>query len=140
MNDYLWTLLLLLGYIILSLLGRKKKRAAPAQKPASRSMEEALKDLLGYAAPAPSQPEHFGVHEVPFVPESAAPEGPLAQDPLIPDALISQPQQAAATPNPNPWSKKLSTPPSAREAFILSVIFGAPRAMRSPIRHPGTSH
>lgn len=139
MNDYLWTLVLLLGYIILSLLGRKKKRKAPAQKPASRSMEEALQDLLGYAAPAPAQPEHFDIEDVPFLPESSAPEAPVPQDPLIPDAPILQPLKAAAPPPPNPWSAKLRAPRSAREAFVLSVLFGAPRAMRPPVRLPGTA-
>ena len=141
MNDYLWTLVLLLGYIILSLLGRKKKRKAPARQPAPRSMEAALQDLLGYATPAPSpRPEHLAIQDVPFLPEDPASESAVLQDPAVPEPPVSRTLQGSAPPAPNPWSKKLRAPHSARDAFVLSVIFGAPRAMRPPTYHPRAGH
>ncbi len=141
MNDYLWTLLLLLGYIILSLLGRKKKKRPPVAKPsASRSMEEALQDLLGYATPVPAQTEHISVQDVPFLPEPPVRETTVPEDPPLADASTVQPPIAATPPVINPWSERLRSAGSAREAFMLSVIFGAPRAVRSPLRQPGSSH
>ncbi len=141
MNDYLWTLLLLLGYIILSLLGRKKKKRPPVAKPsASRSMEAALQDLLGYATPVPVQPEHISVQDVPFLPEPRARETAMPEDQPVAHASTAQPPIAATSTVINPWGERLRSARSARDAFMLSVIFGPPRAVRSPLRQPGSSH
>ncbi len=142
MNDFIWTLALLLGYIILSLLGRRKKQRRSTTPAKARSMEDALQDLVGFGAPVTSQPENLRVHDAPFTPNPPDAMMPARERGLPRTASAKEATRLAASDPPirrRTLFENLRNPRSARDAFVLSEIFGAPRAMRLPIRRPGAS-
>ncbi len=142
--DVIWWIVAGILYLLFGLRKKKAKRqAAPRQ---GMSLEEALRAMAGGAADT-------GAHAVaPALPPMSAPVTPVAT-PVQPDlypaarasdgasrkhkhapaATVSQQEKSYADTR---WSagatlgRQLKDPQSARNAFILSTIFGQPHALR----------